>query len=124
MEPISIKETEATPKVEFSYSDGLLEIKGRSHPENAKIFYGPLIEWCENYVQNPKDDTTLSIQLEHFNTISSKSLLDVFRVLQALQSQEKGFLVKWYYESDDEELLDAGRTYEEITGLPFEMVPY
>ena len=124
MESISIKATEATPSIEFSPQAGLLVIKGRSHPENAKIFYGPLINWCDEYAENPPEKTTLRIQLEHFNTISSKSLLDVFRSLKAIRNLEKELVVDWYYESDDEELLDAGRTYQEITGLPFMMIPY
>lgn len=124
MDPISISATEATPSIEFKPEDGLLVIKGRSHPENAKIFYGPLINWCESYVQDPPPKTTLRIQLEHFNTISSKALLDVFRSLKPITNQEKELVVDWYYESDDEELLDAGRTYQEITGIPFMMIPY
>jgi hypothetical protein len=124
MEYISIKATEATPSIEFIPEEGLLIIKGRSHPENAKIFYGPLIVWCEKYAQNPPEKTTLRIQLEHFNTISSKSLLDVFRTLSTIRNHGKELVVDWYYESDDEELLDAGRTYQEITGLPFMMIPY
>lgn len=124
MEGISIQETEATPRIEFNPEDGLLVIRGRSHPENAKIFYGPLIDWCETYSQNAADKTILRIQLEHFNTISSKSLLDVFKTLQAILDHNKEFMIDWYYESDDEELLDAGRTYEEITGIPFSYTPY
>jgi hypothetical protein len=124
MEYLSIKATEATPSVEFIPDEGLLIIKGRSHPENAKLFYGPLIEWCEQYVANPPEKTTLRIQLEHFNTISSKSLLDVFRTLSTIRNHDKDFKVDWYYEADDEELLDAGRTYQEITGLDFIMVPF
>ncbi|HEC42360.1 MAG TPA: DUF1987 domain-containing protein [Bacteroides sp.] len=124
MEPISIRETEATPSIEFNPEKGLLIIKGRSHPENAKIFYGPLIEWCESYAKDPPEKTVLRIQLEHFNTISSKSLLDVFRSLKEIQKTEKLILIDWYYESDDEELLDAGKTYEEITDIPFIMTPY
>ena len=124
MESIFVRATEATPGIDFNPIEGLLIIKGRSHPENAKTFYGPLIEWCENYVKAPPDRTILRIQLEHFNTISSKSLLDVFRTLQPIQKLEKELVVDWYYESDDEELLDAGQTYQEITGLPFKMVPY
>lgn len=124
MESISIEATEATPSINFSPEEGLLVIEGRSHPENAKMFYGPLISWCETYVQDPPDKTTLKIQLEHFNTISSKALLDVFRSLQPIRQQDKELVVDWYYESDDEELLDAGRTYQEITGIKFMMIPY
>lgn len=124
MESISIKATEATPSVECNPEKGLMVIKGRSHPENAKIFYSPLINWCEEYVRNPQEKTTIRIQLEHFNTISSKALLDVFRSLQPIREHEMELVVDWYYESDDEELLDAGRTYQEITGIPFKMIPY
>mgnify|MGYP000305442821 CR=1 FL=1 len=79
---------------------------------------------CQNYIKTPPVKTILRIQLEHFNTISSKSLLDVFRTLQPINELGKALEVEWYYESDDEELLDAGQTYQEITGLPFRMVPY
>ncbi len=124
MEALSIRETESTPSVECTPDQGLLIIKGRSHPEDAKIFYNPIINWIEKYVDNPPEKTTLSIQLEHFNTISSKSLLDVFRSLQPILKLEKELVINWYYESDDEELLDAGKTYQEITNIPFMMVPY
>ena len=124
MEPISIQETEATPTVEFSAGEGILTIKGRSHPENSKVFYNPLISWCEEYVDTDPEKTVLNVELEHFNTMTSKSLLDVFRSLKPLHDEGKDLVVKWFYESDDEELLDAGQTYQEITGLNFEMVPY
>lgn len=124
MESLSIKATDSTPSVECIPDEGLLIIKGRSHPEDAKIFYSPVINWCEEYVTHPLEKTILNIQLEHFNTISSKSLLDVFRSLQPLQELNKDLVINWYYESDDEELLDAGRTYQEITELHFMMIPY
>ena len=124
MEPISIQETEATPTIDFSPDSGILTIKGRSHPENSKVFYNPIISWCEEYIGIAPDRTILNVELEHFNTMTSKSLLDVFRSLKPLQDEGKDLLVKWFYEADDEELLDAGQTYQEITGLNFEMVPY
>jgi hypothetical protein len=124
MESISIKETEATPGIEFNPEDGQLTIKGRSHPENAKVFYNPIITWCEEYVSKAPEKTTLNVQLEHFNTMTSKSLLDVFRSLRPIKEDAKELMVKWFYEADDEELLDAGLTYQEITGLDFEMIPY
>ncbi len=124
MESISIQETEATPTVEFSPENGILTIKGRSHPENSKVFYNPIINWCEEYVDTAPEKTILNVELEHFNTMTSKSLLDVFRSLKPLQDEGKELVVRWYYESDDEELMDAGQTYQEITGLNFEMVPY
>jgi len=124
METISIAGTNKTPSIEFNSDKGMLEIKGRSNPEDSKIFYRPLINWVDDYVSHPPEKTTVTIQLEHFNTISSKSLLDLFKRLKTLISEQKQIEVNWYYEKDDEDLLDAGKNYQHITGIPFSMVPY
>jgi len=124
METISIAGTNKTPSIEFNSDKGMLEIKGRSNPEDSKIFYRPLINWVDDYVSHPPEKTTVTIQLEHFNTISSKSLLDLFKRLKTLISEQKQIEVNWYYEKDDEDLLDAGKNYQHITGIPFSMIPY
>ena len=124
MEKISIRGTNKTPIVDFNSEQGVLEIKGRSNPENSKIFYNPLIEWVDDYVCHPREKTTMVVKLEHFNTISSKSLLDLFKRLKTIMASEKKLVVDWYYEKDDEDLLDAGKNYEHITGIPFSMIPY
>ena len=124
MESINIQGTNKTPSIDFNSEQGLLKIMGRSNPEDSKIFYRPLINWVEDYVSQPPDKTTVIIQLEHFNTISSKSLLDLFKRLKTIISTQKEVQVDWYYEKDDEDLLDAGKNYEHITGIPFSMIPY
>ena len=124
MEAICIQGTNKTPSVDFNSERGLLEIKGKSNPEDSKIFYRPLINWVDDYVIHPPDKTTVIIKLEHFNTISSKSLLDLFKRLKTIIGSKKEVEVNWYYEKDDEDLLDAGKNYEHITGIPFSMIPY
>ena len=84
MEPISIEGTPKTPTVKFDSIQGFMEIKGRSNPENSKVFYEPLIDWLEEYAKDPGDNTIVNIQLEHFNTSSSKCILDVFKILEAI----------------------------------------
>ena len=108
-----------TPVVEFS-SNGELFLKGRSIPENSIEFYKPLIEWLESYSESPNSTTVLSVQLEYFNTSSSKCILDVFKKLESISGSE--ITVKWHYEEDDEDMLEAGEDYEAIIDLPFEMI--
>ena len=43
MEPISIEGTPKTPTVKFDAEQGIIEIKGRSIPENSIEFYKPLV---------------------------------------------------------------------------------
>ena len=122
MEPISREATPKTPSIEFDSGQGLLEIKGRSNPENTMDFYRPLVAWLDEYVQNPAEKTTINVHLEHFNTSSSKSILELFKAVDPLHKESKEIIVNWFYEDDDEDILEAGENYQAITGLPFRMV--
>ena len=119
MEDLKHEGSAKTPVVEFS-SNGELLLKGRSIPENSIEFYKPLIEWLESYSQSPNSTTVLNVQLEYFNTSSSKCILDVFKKLESVSGSE--ITVKWHYEEDDEDMLEAGEDYEAIIDLPFEMI--
>ncbi len=118
MNVLHLEGSAKTPAVNFS--DGALEISGKSIPENSIEFYQPLYNWLDQYGQQPGKSTTLTVRLEYFNTSSSKCLLDVFRKLEAIQKSGKGTVnVIWMYEEEDEDMMEAGEDYREIVGLPF-----
>ena len=119
MQDINISGTSKTPSVRFVASEGLLEIKGRSIPENSLDFYKPLIDWAESYANGKAPETSVHIQLEYFNTSSSKCLLDLFKRLEVISSKAT---ILWYYEQDDEDMLEAGEDYEAIINVPFKML--
>ena len=119
MDNLTIEGSAKTPTVEFE-GVGKLLIKGRSIPENSIEFYKPVIDWIGAYGGAPKDVTEVNVQLEYFNTSSSKCILDVFKKLESVTGSEVS--VKWYYEEDDEDMLEAGEDYEAIIDLPFEMI--
>ena len=79
METIIIEGTPKTPSVNFDSTSGILHLKGRSIPENSIEFYKPLVEWLDAYSGKPQPKTAVNIQLEYFNTSSSKCLLDLFK---------------------------------------------
>src|SRR6056297_658289 len=122
MESISIEGTPKTPAVSFNAETGVIEIKGRSIPENSIEFYRPLVEWLEDYSKNPQKLTTVNIQLEYFNTSSSKCILDVFKKLESIKKARNDVIINWYYEEDDEDMLEAGEDYESIIRVSFKMI--
>jgi len=122
MENIQIEGTPKTPAVNFDYDKGLIEIKGRSIPENSIEFYKQMVDWLESYAKNPQQSTTVNIQLEYFNTSSSKCILDVFKKLEAIYKLENDVVINWYYEEDDEDMLEAGEDYQSIIRVPFKMI--
>jgi hypothetical protein len=122
MKPIVIEGTPKTPSIKFDPSEGVFEISGRSIPENSVDFYKPLLEWLDMYKEAPLDKTVVKIKLEYFNTSSSKCILDVFKKLEAIHKAKNDVEVNWYYEEDDEDMLEAGEDYESIIRVPFRMM--
>lgn len=118
MEDIKLTQTPKTPAVHFS-ANGHLEMRGRSIPENSLEFYKPLIDWLDAYARTAAPETNVHIQLEYFNTSSSKCLLDIFKRLEAIGNK---VTIHWYYEQDDEDMLEAGEDYEAIISVPFKMI--
>jgi hypothetical protein len=122
MEPLLIEGTAKTPTVRFDAKEGVIEVKGRSIPENSIEFYKPLVEWLEEYSGTPLPLTQVNVQLEYFNTSSSKCILDVFKKLEAIHKGSTEVIINWHYEEDDEDMLEAGEDYESIIRVPFKMI--
>lgn len=122
MENLHLEGSAKTPSVDFNCETGVVELKGRSIPENSIEFYQPLNEWIDAYGKTPKAETTVDIKLEYFNTSSSKCILDLFKKLEALNGNGTSVKVNWYFEEDDEDMEEAGEDYQAIIGLPFNMI--
>lgn len=123
MDKLIITGSAKTPTVSFESETGIIELKGRSIPENAIEFFKPLVDWLEEYSKESKKITKANIQLEYFNTSSSKCILDIFKKLESINKQEdKDVVINWYYEEDDEDMLEAGEDYQSILKIPFKMI--
>jgi hypothetical protein len=122
MDNINIEGTAKTPTVVFEDQSSTLVIRGRSIPENSIDFYKPLMDWLDLYAAGSGNSLNLKVELEYFNTSSSKCILDVFKKLESISKQGKSVSVKWHYEEDDEDMLEAGEDYDAIIDIPFEMV--
>lgn len=122
MEKIFIEPTRVTPLVNFDPSQGLLEIKGRSSPENSILFYQKIIDALDSFAGSSHPDFTANFSFEYFNTSSSKCLFDVFKKLGHLNEQGKAVKINWYYEEDDEDMMEAGEDYADLLDLDFNFV--
>lgn len=122
MKNLNLEGSPKTPTVNFNSEKGVLELKGRSIPEDSVTFYKPINEWIENYGKQPQPETTVDIKLEYFNTSSSKCILDIFKLLEKINGNGTNISVNWYFEEDDEDMQEAGEDYETIIDLPFKLV--
>ena len=124
METLIIDSSEDNPKVILNARDDILEISGRSLPEDVNTFYRPVISWIEEYAKNPSGNTVFNFKLTYFNTASSKVILDILTLFEEMIEEGHPVLVRWHFPEEDEDLREAGEEYSEMVDVPFEMVCY
>lgn len=124
MKVLDIKATNDTPKVLFDPQNEMFEISGRSLPEDVVVFYQPVLDWLEQYLEDPLEYTEFVFKYVYFNTATSKLIQDILFKLEQLHENGQKVKVIWYYEEDDEDMLDLGEEFEEIVDLDFEIVQF
>jgi len=122
MDNLIIEGSKQTPEINFDVASGVLRISGRSIPENTFEFFNPVLNWLDEYALEAPDKVVAKINLEYFNTSSSKYILEILKRLKGILKEGKEVLVQWYYEEDDEEMMETGEDYEDVSGLTFEII--
>ena len=124
MEALRIQETHKTPEVLFDPINEVFEIKGKSIPDDAELFFESILSWIEDYVSNPNENTIIKIDLEYFNISSSKRILFMFYKLNELKEKGKNIKIIWYYNEEDEDMFEVGQDYAFMVKIPFDFVSY
>ena len=122
MKSLRIEGTQDTPQIILDLDSDILEISGRSLPEDVITFYEPVMNWIEEYSRNPKKNTIFNFKLVYFNTASSKVILDILTHFEEMVEQGHNVLVRWYWEEEDDDMLEAGEEYAGMVDVPFEMI--
>jgi hypothetical protein len=108
MEKILCEPTSHLPLAYYNSEDGF-KLEGRSIPEDACKIFNPMIEFID---QLDVIHLTFNINLEYFNTASSKKLLELLKHLDA-NNKIKTILVNWHFEEGDDDSVETAEIYEE-----------
>lgn len=119
---IVIEPTESTPSVKFDRKGGSLTLKGNSMPEDPIKFYLLILELLDDYIKQPAAQTTLNIHFKYINTMSTKCLYDLLKKTEALLRTRHKVTVNWYYQEEDDDIMEKGMDYKELINLPFNIV--
>ncbi|HAF27846.1 MAG TPA: nuclear pore complex subunit [Bacteroidales bacterium] len=120
MTELLIEGTSSTPNIYFDKNSGKFEIKGKSFPEESRIFFAPVFEWLNEYSKNPNEETLFEFKMEYFNSSSSLIILEILNVLDSINKAGKKVSVSWSHLQIDDDMLEAGEEYSELVSLPFE----
>ena len=78
MHAYKLEQTKSSPEVILDPT-GIVRLSGRSILENSAEFYEPVIEWINQYIENPADLTCVDIRLEYFNSATAKFIIKIGR---------------------------------------------
>lgn len=115
-----IKGTSKTPEVDFT--NGVIQISGRSIPEDAVSFYQPLIRWVNAYVENPEKFTKVNFKIEYINSGSNRFIYAIFKLLDDCFIRGNDVTVTWYYEEDDDTIKGLGKDFQSLLKVPIKLV--
>jgi hypothetical protein len=118
MEKLVIQEElKNCPGITYYTENNLLEITGRSIPENPELIFRKLDEWISSHFDK-NQALSVNIRLEYINSGSSKYLYEILKKLTSQANSGKKILLKWLYEEDDEAMLELGEHYRDTAGIP------
>ena len=116
-------EKNTLPYVSLNEKTGEFVIKGRSTSTGAEVLFEEIIEKVKIFLLTNFKPITINIDLEFFNTPTSKKLLDLFKLIKnSSNTNSFKLLIKWYFEKDDEDMFDSGKDYEFILEVPFKFI--
>ena len=110
MNSLIVDAQKSSPHIHFDHLTHQLVISGHSYPENAAQFYHPVLTWITDYFKQAPltQRTTFDITLIYFNTSTSKSLLDLFDLLESETQKGREILLNWYYHEENDLALECG----------------
>jgi hypothetical protein len=120
MENIVIEGSSHCPSVDFNLN-GNLKIEGRSIPEDINKLFNPLLDFVSDLTV---EKINFDVNLEYFNTATSKKLLELFKKIESNKNIEE-IKIKWHFEEGDDDSVEMAEIYEEcLSRTKFEFHEY
>lgn len=123
MESIYVKKSKKTPLISLDLNENIFQIKGPSFSEDILSIYDPVISWINNNLPQLEKELTCELYFTVLNSASHKKIFQILIILNGFMDRGKKIKVKWYYDEDDEDIMEMGEDLTELINLPFEIVP-
>jgi hypothetical protein len=115
-----IRGTSKTPEIDFG--QGVIQISGRSIPEDAVAFYQPIVKWIEAYLSKPEKFTKVNFKIEYINSGSNRFIYSILKMLDESFKKGVNISISWYHEVDDDTIRGLGQDLKTFLEVPVNMV--
>jgi len=116
-----ILSTKRTPEISLN-PDGIIKITGRSMSGNVAEFSEQINDWIDEYLSNPAELTSVDFYLEYFNAIDFKIYFNLVKKIGSVKLINRKYIINWYYEEGDEDILEKGEDISSALGIPFNFI--
>jgi hypothetical protein len=128
MRKLIVNRTSNSPEVHFDPANGRYDISGESRPPNVPAFYDEIIGWLNDFSSylssssDHKGPVEFNLDFDYFNSSSAKYILDFCKKVATLRVNVENTSIRWHYESDDIDMLEAGKEMSRMARIPFDYV--
>lgn len=110
MHNFHLNATADTPEIHFDFNNHHLSIAGEAYPENAALFFHPILISLKEYFNTLTDATVkVTFHLTYFNSASTKMLYTLFDLLDTVAAQQKNSItLQWLHDEEDDAMQEFG----------------
>ena len=119
---VAIKETIFTPAVKILSEEHRIVISGQSRLEDPAPFYEELTAVLDTCINEIKTYISIDFMLSYLNSSSSKWLFHILKGLRNNYQGKKLITINWYYDEDDDSMLEAGEVFQSLLNIPFNII--
>jgi hypothetical protein len=113
--------TKDTPEISLNPC-GIIIIRGRSMNGNVTMLLKQMEKWLDIYISDPADLTSVDFYLEYFNEIYLNIYISLLKKIDSVKLKNKKYVVNWYYEEGDEDILEKGEYISSVLDIPFNFI--
>jgi hypothetical protein len=117
VDKLHISRTGNTPEFLLN-PDGIIKIKGRGLVGNNAEVVKSIMSWIDEYIKSPAEITYVIIAFEYLNSLSTSLLVSILRKLTEVIIQSGKLDIQWYYEEDDEDIMERGEYISSSFNIP------
>jgi len=122
MELLERIQSETSPGIIMDPIKGFIKLSGRAIPNDAERTFRPILNWMNEYIQNPNELTVFECEMDYFNTSSQKYMADIFKMSNQLFKNGKKVQVIWKYFTEDEDMKLIGEQFQNILDFPINFI--
>lgn len=110
----TIEKGSKTPLIVADTDSALIQVSGVIIPENPIPLFEEIMNLTKLVTEKNKV-IQVEFDLEYFNTGAARYIYDYLKNLKLIATPS----IKWFYEKDDEDILESGQEFMAMTGLDF-----